>query len=203
MAHSWEFVNGNPPPRFYTGLSTLASVQCCVVASAWSVATAKRALRNARIERPATPHAEQDGAMPKKLLFVLTFACAGVLTACGAHNEYTTVTVTPTPYPTATAATLEATYKATPLPGVTINMYASTVNFNSVSPTATSTPEALPTGPVLQSQVTGSDGTAVFNSLVPGTSYCWTLNYTNGTATLSARTCTNNWGYGTTMYIGT
>jgi hypothetical protein len=144
--------------------------------------------------------------MPKKLLSVLTFAFAGVLAACGGHNNVVTITFTPTPLPTATAATLEATYKATPLPGITINMYASSVDENATpnpSASATAAPQPLPTGPVLQSQVTATDGTAVFSGLTPGVTYCWAINYVNGTATLSAHNCTNQWGYGSTLIVGT
>lgn len=145
--------------------------------------------------------------MPKKLLFVLTFAFAGVLAACGGHNNEVVITITPTPYPTGTSATLEATYKATPLPGVTINMYASTIDESNTTPnpsaSATPAPQAQPTGPILQSQVTAADGTATFSSLTPGVTYCWAFNYVNGSATLSAHNCTNAWGYGTTLYLGT
>ncbi len=144
--------------------------------------------------------------MPKKLLFVLTFAFAGVLAACSAHDSVVAPVATPTPIPTATAATLKATYKATPLPGVTINMYASTVDESQTpnpSASATAAPQPQPTGPVLQSQVTAADGTAVFSSLTPGVTYCWTINYANGTATLIAHNCSNAWGYGATLVVGT
>lgn len=145
--------------------------------------------------------------MPKKLLFVLTFAFAGVLAACGGHNNEVVITITPTPLPTATSATLVATYKATPLPGVTINMYASTIDESAATPnpsaSATPVPQAQPTGPILQSQVTAANGSAIFSSLTPGVTYCWAFSYTNGNATLNAKNCTNGWGYGTPLYLGT
>jgi hypothetical protein len=146
--------------------------------------------------------------MPKKLLIFMTLSVTALavsaLAACG-HGASFAVTFTPTPQPTASSASLLATYKATPIPNIQINMYASTIDENATpnpSSSATPVPAPSPTGPILQSQTTASDGTATFTGLNPLATYCWTLTYMTGGATLNARNCTNGWPYGQVV-VGT
>jgi hypothetical protein len=146
--------------------------------------------------------------MPKKLLIFMTLAVTALavsaLAACGNNGDFT-VAITPTPQPTASTASLLATYKSTPVPNVQINMYASTIDLSQTpnpSSSATPVPAPSPTGPILQTQITASDGTATFTGLNPLATYCWTFTYTTGGATLNAHNCTNGWPYGQVI-VGT
>ena len=147
--------------------------------------------------------------MPKKLLIFMTLAVTALavsaLAACSKSGGVVAITFTPTPQPTASTASLLATYKSTPIPNVQINMYASSIDENATpnpSSSATPVPAPMPTGPLLQSQVTASNGTATFTGLNPIATYCWTFTYASGGATLNAHNCTNGWPYGQ-VYVGT
>ncbi len=135
--------------------------------------------------------------MSKNVWFALVLVALAGVVGCNKGSTPNTV-VTPTPIPTASSATILASYKATPLPSLVVNMFNSTEpkQPSTPPPGATPTPFPQPTGPPIGTGVTNANGEVTFNHLTPGITYCWTYAYKPKpppTITINANICTNGW----------
>jgi hypothetical protein len=150
--------------------------------------------------------AEQDGAMSKKIWFVLALTAAVGMVSCKNYGSTPNVVPTPTPIPNVTNATILATFNATPLPNLVVMEFNSTTPKQpfTPAPNATPTPFPQPTGPPIAHMTTNSLGNATFTHLTPGITYCWTYAYMPKpppNSTINANICTNGWN--TTVKLGT